>query len=138
MAFLALDLPRARLARPYLDPLFLYATSQVNPGNIGPLVGFDLAGVRFLDMPWLLQQDHPAVMIYPRQGFGGALDLDRLYALGIDAFRLSQALLVGTAGSVVDGVTGRIQLTRDGQFVRELAAAHFSGGKLVIQESARP
>lgn len=137
MAFLALDLTRARLARPYLDPLFLYATSQVNPGSTGPLVGFDLAGVRFLDMPWLLQQDHPAVMIYPRQDFGGALDLDRLYALGIDSFRVAQALLVGTAGVAIDGVTGRIMLTGARHFVRELAAAQFVDGKLVIQEAAR-
>jgi uncharacterized protein len=138
MAFLALDLQRSRLARPYLDPLFLYATSQVNPGDTGPLVGFDLAGVRFLDMPWLLQYDHPAVMIYPRQAFGGALDLERLYALGIDAFRVAQTLLSGTAESALDGVTGRIKLGDDRRFVRELAAAQFSGGKLVVQESTRP
>jgi len=137
MAFLALDLPRARLARPYLDPLELYATSQVNPGDAGPLAGFDLTGVRFLDMPWLLQQDHPAVMIYPRHEFGGALDLQRLYALGIDAFRVGQALLTGTIGPALDGVTGRITLGSDRRFVRELAATQFTGGKLVTPEPAR-
>lgn len=136
MVFLALDLERARLARPYLDPLALYATSQVNPGDAGPLVAFDLAGIRFLDMPWLLQRDHPAVMIYPRPDFGGALDLERLYALGIDSFRVAQTLLTGTAGPVLDGVTGRITLGGDRWFVRELAAAHFSGGKLVSPMSA--
>ncbi len=132
MAFLALDFRRARVARPYLDPLPLYATSQIHPGNAGPLAGFDLANVRFLDMPWLLQPDHPAVMVYPRQDFQDALDLERLYALGIDAFRLSQALLEGKGELTLDGVTGRLSLGRDRQFVRELTAAQFADGKLLI------
>lgn len=136
MAFLALDLQRARLARPYLDPLALYATSQVNPGDAGPLIAFDLAGVRFLDMPWLLQRDHPAVMIYPRRDFGSVLDLERLYALGIDAFRVGQGLLTGTTAPGLDGVTGRITLGGDRQFSRELAPAEFSGGKLVSSAPA--
>ena len=132
MAFLALDFRRARLARPYLDPLPLYASSQINPGNAGPLAGFDLANIRFLDMPWLLQPDHAAVMVYPRQDFQGALDLERLYALGIDAFRLAQALLEGKGDVTLDGVTGRLSLGRDRRFVRELTAAQFAGGKLLI------
>jgi len=132
MAFLALDFQRARLARPYLGTLPLYATSQIHPGNAGPLAGFDLANIRFLDMPWLLQPDHPAVMVYPRQEFRGALDLERLYALGIDAFRIMQALLEGNSGGALDGVTGRLSLGRDQQFARELTSAQFTDGKLLI------
>jgi uncharacterized protein len=132
MAFLALDFAQARLARPYLDPLALYATSQVNPGATGPLAGFDLAGVRFLDMPWLLQPDHPAVMIYPRALYREAADRERLYALGIDAFRVAVGLLAGSAIMVLDGVTGRITLGPDQQFVRSLTAAQFTEGKLTI------
>lgn len=131
MAFLALDFARARLARPYLDPLALYATSQVHPGSTGPLAGFDLAGVRFLDMPWLLQPDHPAVMVYPRSGYRDAIDLERFYALGIDAFRIAQELASGKTDVSLDGVTGRIVLGRDQQFARGLTAAQFSQGKLV-------
>lgn len=137
MAFLALDLRSARLARPYLDPLFLYATSQVNPGDAGPLVKYDLAGVRFLDMPWLLEPDHAAVMIYPRDNYGGALDLKRLYALGIDAFRVARTLLSGTAGVPIDGVTGRITLGPGQRFMRRLTVAQFRDGKLITADSAR-
>ena len=132
MAFLALDFQRARLARPYLGSLPLYATSQIYPGNAGPLTGFDLANIRFLDMPWLLQPDHPAVMVYPRQEFRDALDLERLYALGIDAFRIVQALLEGKSGGALDGVTGRLSLGRDQRFARELTGAQFADGKLLI------
>lgn len=137
-AFLALDVSRARLARPYLDPLPLYGTSQINPGPAGPLVGFDLAGIRFLDMPWLVQPDHSAVVIYPRADYHDQLDLERLYALGIDTFRVSQALLNGTAQSPIDGVTGRITLSPGRQFERELVIAQFVDGRLVTDEPARP
>lgn len=135
MAFLALDFARARLARPYLDPLALYATSQVHPGSAGPLAGFDLAGVRFLDMPWVLQPDHPAVMVYPPSGYRDALDLERFYALGIDAFRIAQELASGKTNVSLDGVTGRITLERDQHFARGLTTVHFNQGRLVTVES---
>ena len=131
-AFLALDFAQARLARPYLDPLAIYATSHVNPGSAGPLAGYDLAGVRFLDMPWLLQPEHPAVMVYPRPPHQDAADNERLYALGIDAFRVAVSLLAGTPGATLDGVTGRITLDPNQQFVRTLTAAQFNHGKITI------
>jgi hypothetical protein len=136
MAFLALDYRRARLARAYLGALALYATSHVYPGNTGPLGGFDLANIRFLDMPWLLQPDHPAVMIYPRQDFRDP-DLDRLYALGIDAFRVTHEMLSGKPVTTLDGVIGRLRLGADHHFARTLTAAQFSDGKLKITGEAR-
>ena len=132
MVFLALDFARARLARPYFGALPVYATSQVHPGNAGPLAGFDLAGVRFLDMPWRLQPDHPEVMVYPRSAHGGSVELDRFYALGIDAYRVVMTLLSGRIEDGLDGVTGRLALGRDRHFLRALTAAQFSDGKLVV------
>jgi outer membrane PBP1 activator LpoA protein len=134
MAFLALDLTRARLSRAYLGTLPLYATSQVHPGNAGLLAGFDLAGVRFLDMPWVLQPDHPAVMAYPRPDYRDAVDLERFHALGIDAFRIAQVMLSGNPDVALDGVTGRLTLGPDHQFVRGLSIAQFSDGRLVVRD----
>jgi uncharacterized protein len=132
LAFLALDSARAATVRPYLgNSLPIYATSQVNSGK-GQLAARELNQVRFVDMPWLLQADHPAVMIYPRPQFGDAVDFERLYALGIDAFRIGLELLRQNPEPVLDGVTGRIRLTRDQQFVRELTAAQYIDGKTVI------
>ncbi|MCI3951355.1 MAG: LppC family lipoprotein [Burkholderiales bacterium] len=130
MAFLALDFAQARLVRPYLGALPIYATSQVHPGHAKPLTGFDLASVRFLDMPWLLQPDHPAVMVYPRPALSDPLDFERLYALGIDAFRLAVALLKGEADVPLDGVTGHLRLGPDQRYVRELTGAQFAEGQL--------
>jgi len=134
MAFMALDLPRARLVRPYLSTLPIYATSQVHPGVAGPLVAFDLAGVRFLDMPWLLQPEHPVVMVYPRPEYDESVEFSRFYALGIDAFRIAMVLLTGRPRDALDGVTGRLTLGQDALFVRALTAAQFSGGRLTVRE----
>jgi len=134
MAFLALDVSRARIARAYLGAMAIYATSQVYPGNAGPLAGFDLAGVRFLDMPWLLQPDHAAVMAYPRPDYREVIELERFYALGIDAFRVAQALLAGRPDTTLDGVTGKLTLGRDRNFTRGLTAAQFIDGKMVVRD----
>jgi len=136
MAFLALDFPRARQARAYLGNLAAYATSHVYPGSGGPLTGFDLANVRFLDMPWLVQPDHPAVMAYPRPELRDP-DLERFYALGIDAFRIAHEILAGNGGGTLDGVTGRLRLTSDHHFERSLTAAQFADGKLRAAGEAR-
>lgn len=130
--FLALDAPRARLLRPYLDPAVpAFATSQVFPGKEDTLGNFDLNGIRFADMPWLLQPDHAAVMVYPRAGGPLSVDLERLYALGIDAFRLAQELLKSNASGnlILDGVTGQITLGQNHQFIREPTPAVFRQGE---------
>jgi outer membrane PBP1 activator LpoA protein len=114
VAFLATDAVKARLIRPYLpNKLTIYATSQIFSGNDNTLTNYDLNGIRFVDMPWLLQPDHPAVMVYPRATPPLSTDRERLYALGIDSFRLIQLLLTGKVVSALplDGVSGQIQLS---------------------------
>lgn len=113
VVFLAADAEKARLIRPYLpNKLPIYATSQLFVGNDDTLTNFDLNDIRFVDMPWLLQADHPAVMTYPRANPPLPVDHERLYALGIDAFRLIQLLLAGKveAALPLDGVSGHILL----------------------------
>jgi len=113
MVFLAVDATKARLIRPYLpNKLPVYATSQIFVGNDNTLTNYDLNGIHFVDMPWLLQADHPAVMIYPRANPPLSAERERLYALGIDSFRLIQLMLSGKINSALplDGVSGQIQL----------------------------
>jgi uncharacterized protein len=134
MAFLALDLSRARLSRAYLSTLPIYATSQVHPGSAGALAGYDLSGVRFLDMPWVLQPENPLVMTYPRPDYREAVDLDRFHALGIDAFRIAEVLVTGRGAINLEGVTGRLTLGADRHFVRGLTSAQFRDGQLIVRE----
>jgi outer membrane PBP1 activator LpoA protein len=135
--FLAVDAAAARTVRPVIEPaLPVYATSQVNPGRGDPLARRELEGVRFVDMPWLLSPQHSAVMVYPRPRVD-APDLERLYAFGIDAARLAQALLRSRDDVQLDGVTGYLRMTRDRQFTRDLTAAQFEGGNLKILSEPR-
>jgi uncharacterized protein len=137
MTFLALDAKQAVTVRPYLGGASaIYATSQINTAT-ATQGARELHRVRFIDMPWLLQADHPAVMVYPRPALGNGVDFERLYALGIDAFRIGLELLKQTRDPSIDGVTGRVRLNREQQFVRELTAAQFIDGKTVVTGDSR-
>ena len=134
MAFLALDETAAVKVRPYLGNGFaLYATSRVNTG--GADAARTLDRLRFTDMPWLLQPDHAAVMVYPRGRYEDA-DLERLYAFGIDAFRLGLELLRQTRNPVLDGVTGRLRLVEQ-RFARDALVAQFADGRTLVVGEAR-
>jgi outer membrane PBP1 activator LpoA protein len=129
--FLAADAKTARLIRPYLpNRLPIYATSQIFTGNDNTLTNYDLNGIRFIDMPWLLQPDHPAVMTYLRPNPPLPIDRERLYALGIDAYRLTRLLLAKRpeAAHPLDGVTGDIYL-REHVFQRTATPAVFQEGR---------
>jgi len=134
MYFLALSYADARAVRSYLGSAPVYATSSVHVSEPGPLAGYDLAGVRFVDMPWLLEPNHAAVMIYPRANPRGAADLERLYALGIDAWRVAQLLLAGARDIRLDGVTGDLSLGPDGQIERKLLAGRYVDGRPQLAE----
>lgn len=114
VVFLAADAEKARLIRPYLpNKLPIYATSQTFIGNDKTLTNYDLNNIRFVDMPWLLQPDHAAVMTYPHAFPPLSADLERFYAMGIDSFRLIQLMLFQRVNSALplDGVTGQIILS---------------------------
>ena len=131
MIFLALDAQESLAVRPYLTAtLPVYATSfSVNP-RAETLVNADLQGVRYGEMPWFVQPDHPAVMIYPPPKTALPMEHERLYALGIDAYRLSLLLLAGTKPAPLDGVTGRITLEGNA-FSRVLVPSEIDGGRIL-------
>lgn len=130
MVFFATDVEQSRTIRPYLpNNLAGYATSQLFAGNKDKSLNFDFDGIRFVDMPWLMQTDQPSVMTYPRTSPPLATDQERLYALGIDAYRLIKILMTNQINTALplDGVTGRISL--NGQtFDREALPALFVQG----------
>ena len=137
MIFLSADTEQARAVRPFLNNLIdVFATSQINSARKDAIANVDLNGIRFVEMPWLMQPDHPAVMVYPRaQGIGA--DMERFYALGIDAFRIAAALIDGPRRLSLDGVTGK--LTLDGsQVTREPAPAVFRNGVCISLDHDEP
>ncbi|MEP6607436.1 MAG: penicillin-binding protein activator [Burkholderiaceae bacterium] len=116
--FLATGAREASLIRSRIPRgVAIFGTSLLNLGDTSgsPAVSalaFDLEGVRFVDMPWLLQPDHPAVMVYPPPARPMTLETARLYALGIDAYRVAQLWMKGETRFEVDGVTGRLRVDR--------------------------
>ena len=116
----------------------LYGTATLNTGAVqgaeasaALLRSADLDGVRLVDMPWLVQRDSMAVMAYPRTEMH--MELQRLYALGIDAFRLALQWLERDARIDLDGVTGRLRWSAGGGGVveRDGVLAEYRDGMLV-------
>ncbi|MEO7495319.1 MAG: penicillin-binding protein activator [Massilia sp.] len=138
LLFAALDADQTRQLRAELgNAVPLFGASSVNPGRApGSAIG-ELDGLQLLDMPWLIQADHNAVMVYPRYlGERVTLDMDRLYALGIDAFRVARELALRPGAAFqLDGVTGRLGVGFAGgkvQFERVLPAAIIESGNFSL------
>jgi len=89
----------------------------------------DLQGLRYVEMPWFVQPDHPAVMVYP-QPRTMSVEEERLYAFGIDAFRIAGELTRSERHFPIDGVTGKITL-EGSHFNRALTAAEVAGGHVL-------
>jgi outer membrane PBP1 activator LpoA protein len=139
MVFLALDQDATRAVRPYISgTLPIYTTSLGVDPRAEASVNVDLEGVRYVDMPWFVQPDHPAVMIYPPPKAPMAVEQERLYALGIDAYRLCGLLLQSEPKTFsLDGVTGRITLDADRHFARTLVPTGFDAGRAVPLHAAQ-
>ncbi len=129
MVFFATSVEKTQQIHPFLPKeLAVYATSQIFVGNDQKLINYELDGIHFIDMPWLLQAEQPAMMAYPRANPPLSADNERLYALGLDAYRLTQILLADQLSALpFDGASGRIQLDHS-VFRREAVAAVFMQG----------
>jgi uncharacterized protein len=137
LIFIATDAEQARLIRPFLpNKMPVYATSQVFLGNSETLINHDLSGVRFVDMPWLLQPDQPAVAGYPRSDPPLSAEDERLYALGVDAYQLIRVMHQGNvdASLPLNGVTGSIALKQH-SFVRTAVPGIFKQGRAMASDA---
>ena len=127
---LALDASDAALARPYVGRGIVYAGSQINDRQ-PPEMLRDLDEVRFVDIPWLVDKSNAAYAGIVRRDFDNPT-LDRLYALGIDAYRAAEAFVNGVPPTLeFDGATGRLALDRTHQFLRVGTMLQFRDGEIV-------
>jgi outer membrane PBP1 activator LpoA protein len=135
LLFAALDVAELRQVRTFAgSALPLYGGASINPGRTPGLGATELDGIHVVDLPWLVLPDHPAVMVYPRQADPETpLYMQRLYALGIDAFLVARQVAAqpatqGGAPLRIDGVTGRLTLGADVPLTRREAAAIYRDG----------
>jgi outer membrane PBP1 activator LpoA protein len=140
MVFIAGDADNVKRVRSYTKAsLPVFATSQVFHGQLIRGERREMRGVRFVDMPWLLQPDHPAVAVYPQPKKPLGFDLQRFYALGIDAYRITQQLLVDgePLRQPLDGVTGRLTRVGPHLLMREaVPAVYQEDGNAVLLNAA--
>ncbi|MBO9536222.1 MAG: penicillin-binding protein activator [Herbaspirillum sp.] len=141
LIFAALDAGQAVQLRSAVGTeLPFYGTSQINPFTLNRDNPNDkipeLDGVKLIDLPWQLEPDNVAVARYPHpagnDGDRPNPDLARLYALGIDAYRIAYGISRQQSGFDLDGVTGRlnVNMARGGStyFQRQETQAVYQDG----------
>lgn len=129
LAFVALDAAQARQLRESIGgELPMYGTSQLNPysrqGWAEAERRPDMDGVRFIDLPYLLRPDAGAAFAPPRAAQKSA-DMERLYALGIDAYQVAREVAARRGMFELDGATGKLK-------------ASIGGGRARFERSASP
>jgi outer membrane PBP1 activator LpoA protein len=135
-ALLAVDGNDASLAKPYIGIVPAFASGLVFDRKSTTALR-DLDGLTVVEIPWLVTPNAPEFAKFPRKEFASA-SLERLYALGLDAFRIAQALKNGPPDHfVMDGATGRIALGEGRQFLREGRLAIYRGGQLLPLDGGR-
>ena len=127
---LAVNGDRAALVKPFIGGIRAYASGLVfeRPAQA---VARDLDGVRVVEIPWLLTPDAPQFNGLPRREFDSTA-LARLYALGLDAYRVAAAFQNGPPPRFeLEGATGHVSLVPGRQFLREGSMAVYRDGELV-------
>lgn len=143
--FLAADTRHARLIKPQLNyhrasRLPVYATSHVFSGRGDPARDVDLDGIQFGDMPWMLIGDGRVAELRRSLQAGwpyAHTGLDRLFALGMDAYAIVPHLNRLSSENAVrfSGVTSGLSLARGGQLHRQLVWAQFRKGVPVLVDT---
>ncbi|MDZ7735331.1 MAG: penicillin-binding protein activator [Gammaproteobacteria bacterium] len=115
------------------DDLPVYATSHIYSGVANRSADADLNDFIFADMPWLLDPAQKQTPMYReiKRHWSERMDNNpRLYALGIDAYRiLSQLSRMALDQSArFEGVTGGLSVGNDGHVRRHLQWARFVNG----------
>ncbi|MBK9674410.1 MAG: penicillin-binding protein activator [Betaproteobacteria bacterium] len=106
-----------------------YTSSQVND-RMRLENQRDLDDLQFVELPWLADPTQAALGGLPRGNYTNA-SLERLYALGIDAFRVAKAFVDGPPGQLeIDGATGHLTLGDSRVFIREGQLMRLRGGRV--------
>ncbi|SHL09052.1 penicillin-binding protein activator [Phytopseudomonas punonensis] len=120
------------LAYQYAGDVPVYATSHLFSGSMSAAQYRDLDGIRFCETPWLLNADDPLRQQVDSQWPQAGGSMGRLYAMGVDAFRLAPRLdqLKTLPDSRVEGLSGNLSLNSAQRVERQLPWAQFSNGQV--------
>jgi uncharacterized protein len=106
------------------------STSHVYSGVFDAARDRVLAGLYFVDIPWMLDSSGEGALSRRRlsgSSFEVANPLARLYAMGIDAYRIAPRLpaLAKSPGAFYPGQTGGLSIDSLGRIQRQLALGRF-------------
>ena len=118
------------LAFNFAGDLPIYASSHVFSGTPDTILDQDLNRIKFLDTPWSLAAPSQNKVLLTQQKSDINSRLGRLYALGLDAYRLHPYLkqLAAVPGTEITGETGTLSLDQDGRVKRKLIWAQYKDG----------
>ncbi|MBD8491853.1 penicillin-binding protein activator [Pseudomonas syringae] len=116
----------------YAGDVPVYATSQLFTNSNDQAQYNDLNGVRFCDTPWLLNANDPLRQQVVSQWPQASGSLGRLYAMGVDAYRLAPRLgqLKAMPDSRLEGLSGSLTLNPNRRVERQLPWAEFVNGQV--------
>jgi outer membrane PBP1 activator LpoA protein len=109
----------------YAGGLPVYSTSLVYSGKPSPTADHDLNGIIFPDMPLVLNPSTQAAPPLPQKS---AAENARLFALGVDAYRLATRFDALYSGQL-NGVTGNLFVDSQRRVTRQLQWAQFRDGQ---------
>ena len=119
--------PQIRLST---SSVTVMSTSHVYSGVFDPNRDRVLSGLYFVDIPWMLNSRGEGALSRRRlsgSSFEVANPLARLYAMGIDAYRIAPRLpaLAKSPGAFYPGQTGGLSIDALGRIQRQLALGRF-------------
>lgn len=139
--FLITNPENARQIKPLLNFYYatkipVYATSWTYSGH-HPSLNRDLDGIQFCDIPWMLDESIAGYPIYKatknlwKENFS---QYSRLYALGIDAYKLSTQIpqLLNMPEIGISGMTGVLKIDANNIIHRQLIWGTFENGLATV------
>ena len=143
MIFIAANSRQARLIKPQLkfhhaQDLPVYATSHISSSSANPDDDRDLNEILFVDIPWMLNNrnnpDHKQIgRLWP----DSSQRFSRLFALGIDAYRMIPSLrrlMINPEESLTHN-TGVLTVDKNGRIKRSLLMATYENGRAKLLET---
>ncbi len=118
------------LAFNFAGDLPIYATSHLFSGSNDPIQDQDLNRIKFLGTPWSLKPPSQNKVLISQQRTDTNSRFGRLYALGLDAYRIYPYLqqLSALPGTEIDGETGKLSISPNGKVIRKLVWAEYKEG----------
>lgn len=118
------------LAFNFAGDLPIYATSHLFSGTNDPIQDQDLNRIKFLGTPWSLKPPSQNKVLISQQRTDTNSRFGRLYALGLDAYRIYPYLqqLSALPGTEIDGETGKLSISPNGKVNRKLVWAEYKEG----------